>query len=176
MEQVRSRRTRNQERLDRGQVGSPKELENLQHELESLARRQSDLEDVELEIMERLEDAQKRRSELQDQRNTLAEKLAAAERARDEEFAAIDRDADDVRARRATAAESLPADLAALYEKLRQQHSGVGAAALHQRRCDGCRIELDAQEVARIAGAPADSVQRCDNCRRILVRTPESGV
>ncbi len=43
-----------------GRVASSKDLENLQHEIASLARRQSDLEDAELEVMEKLEDARSR--------------------------------------------------------------------------------------------------------------------
>jgi len=60
VEQVRTRITRDRTRLDAGQVNSPRELENLQSEIESLLRRQSDLEDVELDVMERLEAAQGR--------------------------------------------------------------------------------------------------------------------
>ena len=58
VEQVRSRVSRDRARLDAGQVSSPRELENLQSEIESLLRRQSDLEDTELEVMERVEAAQ----------------------------------------------------------------------------------------------------------------------
>ena len=62
VDQVRARAERDQKRLDSGQVSSPKELESLQHEIATLARRQADLEDVVLEIMERLESSQSRSS------------------------------------------------------------------------------------------------------------------
>jgi len=65
--------------------------------------------------------------------------------------------------------------LFALYEKIREQ-TGVGAAAVVQRRCEGCRLELMGADVARLAAAPADEVLRCEECRRILVRTAESGL
>ena len=68
------------------------------------------------------------------------------------------------------------AELVALYEKIRARENGVGAAALHQRRCPGCRLELTASDVSRLRDAAPDEVLRCEQCQRILVRTPESGL
>ena len=62
----------------------------------------------------------------------------------------------------------------ALYDKLRVQLGGVGAAALQQRRCSGCQLELTPADRSRILAAPPDEVVRCEECRRILVRVPES--
>ena len=177
VEQVRARAAKDQELLDSGRVTSAKELENLQQEVASLARRQGDLEDAELEVMERLEDA----------RSALA---GPHRRARRHHGRARRRGR---RARRglgrrptATASGSgpsarrslpdIPADLLALYDKLRADHDGVGAAALHQRRCEGCRMELTPTDIGRIRDAAPDTVLRCEECRRILVRTPESGL
>jgi predicted nucleic acid-binding Zn-ribbon protein len=67
-------------------------------------------------------------------------------------------------------------DLAALYEKIRTVSSGVAAAELKHRRCDGCRLELGTVDLDRIRRAPEDEVIRCEECRRILVRTAESGL
>lgn len=61
------------------------------------------------------------------------------------------------------------------YEKIRSANGGIGAAALRQRRCGGCQLELNPVEIQRIRVAPEDEVLRCEECRRILVRTPESG-
>ena len=69
-----------------------------------------------------------------------------------------------------------PENLLALYSKLRAQNAGVGAARLYQRRCDGCRIELGVTDLNAVRSAPKDTVVRCENCARILVRTPESGL
>jgi uncharacterized protein len=70
----------------------------------------------------------------------------------------------------------LPADLLALYERAREHGGGVGAAMLRQRRCEGCRIELSGSELSAVRSAAPDEVVRCENCRRILVRTDESGL
>ena len=77
---------------------------------------------------------------------------------------------------RARVLTEIPAELVTLYEKLRIDHNGVGAAALHQRRCEGCRMELTPVDIGRLRDAAPDEVLRCEECRRILVRTPESGL
>ena len=83
--------------------------------------------------------------------------------------------AEDTGARAAMAAE-LPGELLALYEKVRAAAGGVGAAQLRHRRCEGCRLELAGSELRAARAAAPDEVLRCENCRRILVRTPESGL
>ena len=63
-----------------------------------------------------------------------------------------------------------------LYDKLRAQSGGVGAARLYQKRCEGCRLELNITELNDVRAAPENEVVRCENCRRILVRIPDSGL
>lgn len=175
VEQVRQRARRDQARLDSGS-GSPKDLQALQHELETLARRQSVLEDVELEVMERLETAQARVAELDAERSSLDAEIAEATQRRDRAVAALDDEAASERTARDNAAAGLAADLLALYERIREQSGGVGAARLFQRRCEGCRLELTPVDIGRLRSAGEDAVLRCEECRRILVRTPDSGL
>ncbi|GGQ50803.1 zinc ribbon domain-containing protein [Kitasatospora griseola] len=176
VEQVRARSARNQQRMDSGAVTSPKDLENLQHENASLAKRQGDLEDVVLEVMERLESAQTRVTELTARLEHSAVVVAEAEGRRDAKFAEIDGEAEKVRRDREAVANVIPADLMKAYLRLREQQGGVGAARLYQRRCEGCRTEFSITEFNAIKAEPADKVLRCENCGRILVRTGESGV
>ncbi len=75
----------------------------------------------------------------------------------------------------AVAAEE-PSDLVDLYEKLRVQHGGVGAAALRRGQCQGCHLTMNTVDLNAIRAAAPDEVLRCEECRRILVRTPESGL
>jgi predicted nucleic acid-binding Zn-ribbon protein len=176
VEQVRARMTRDQQRLDAGQVGSPRELENLQHEIESLKRRQSELEDVELEVMERREAVQTRRDELKREREQVALDLDAAVSRRDETWGEIDTELATVTAERAELASTMPDELLALYEKVRSSSAGVGAAALHRGQCQGCHLQLNTTDLNRIREADPDEVLRCEECRRILVRTADSGL
>lgn len=176
VEQVRARAERDQRRLDAGQVSSPKELESLQHEIASLARRQSELEDVELEIMERLESAQARAAELAAERERLTATQAELVQRRDATFAEIDAEVGTTRTMRDVLAGQVEPTLIELYEKIRAGSGGVGAAALRQRRCEGCRLELNPVDLSRFRAADPDEVLRCEECRRILVRTDESGL
>ncbi|WP_167156273.1 MULTISPECIES: zinc ribbon domain-containing protein [Streptomyces] len=176
VDQVRQRATRDQQRLDSGAVSSPKDLESLQREIASLAKRQGDLEDVVLEVMERREAAQERNAELTERVSSVQAKADDATARRDAALGELDTEAASVTKEREIVAGSVPADLLKLYDKLREQQGGVGAARLYQRRCEGCRLELNITEVNEVKAAAPDTVLRCENCRRILVRTSESGL
>ncbi|MGI5273017.1 zinc ribbon domain-containing protein [Nonomuraea sp. CA-218870] len=172
---VRTRIDRDQKRLDSGAVSSARDLSGLQSEITSLHRRQGDLEEVVLEIMERREAADARVTGLLARRDEVRTTLSAAEARRDTALADIDKETGEVRSRRAAVAEEIPADLLKLYEKLREQY-GVGAAMLQAGRCQGCKVALSIAEMNHIKSAAADEVLRCEECRRILVRTDASGL
>ena len=152
---VRARAARDEQRLQSGGVPA-KELEGLQHEITTLARRQSNLEDELLEVMEQREEADAALVGLATQRNALAgEHRRAGGRAR---RARSPRSTSDRgRERRAVGSRraSCPADLLALYERAREHGGGVGAAMLRQRRCEGCRIELSGSELSAVRIADA---------------------
>lgn len=176
VEQVRERARRDQELLDSGSIGDPKQLQSIQSELESLGRRQSDLEDIELEIMERVDGARKAVDVLTADRDAVQAEFADLAASVQSQLDEISAERAVVEADRAEVSSAIPADLLALYDKLRADQGGVGAAPLYRGRCEGCRLELPPTEIAAIREAPADEVLRCDECRRILIRTPESGL
>jgi len=175
VDQVRQRSARDLSRMQSGAVQA-KDLASLQHEVQTLARRQSDLEDSVLELMESREEADTRLATLRAGAGRLTAERDAAVAARDEAYAGIDAEAEKRNAERSVLAAELPADLMALYERVRAQAGGLGAAPLRQRRCEGCRLELSGSELRNVIAAPPTEVVRCENCRRILVRTPESGL
>jgi uncharacterized protein len=175
VEQVRSRKDKDQARLDTGR-GPARELEALQHELVSLSRRQTELEDAELELMEQRETAQGTLDELLAQQASGREAREAAEARRDQVLAEITKEEEFRTSARQPLVADLPADLIALYDKIREASGGLGAALLKGGRCGGCRLELAGSERGRIKAAPPDEVLRCDECRRIMVRTAESGL
>jgi uncharacterized protein len=175
VETVRARETKDQRLLDSGGV-SPKELTNLQHELDSLKRRQSDLEDQELELMERQEVAE---AALAAAQQGLEKARADRERAaqlRDDALADIAEGTTRHEAARAAVAGEISPPLLALYDRIRTQTGTTGAAALRHRQCQGCRLELYGSELASVRNADPHDVLRCENCGRILVRTAESGL
>jgi len=176
VEQVKTRRVRDQGMIDAGQVKDPKALERMLGELDSLHRRITSLEDTELDVMERLETAQtsfdQRSAELAAMEGEEAELRAAFEQRSGE----LQTQLATAQAERVTTASGMPDDLLAVYEKLRVQKGGVGAAALRRRECEGCRLTLNASDLSIIAKQPTDEVVRCEECNRILVRTGESGL
>ncbi|MEV8536541.1 C4-type zinc ribbon domain-containing protein [Streptomyces sp. NPDC051211] len=176
VDQVRQRAARDQQRLDSGAVTSPKDLENLQREVVSLAKRQGDLEDVVLEVMERRESAQERVAELTERVSALQAKADDATARRDAATAELDAEAASITKDREIVVGSIPADLIALYEKIRAKQGGVGAAKLYQKRCLGCQLELDLSEINEVKSAAKNKVVRHENCGRILVRTADSGI
>jgi predicted nucleic acid-binding Zn-ribbon protein len=152
-----------------------REIEGLQHELATLNRRQSELEDAELELMEKKETAETTLTEVQGRLAEAVERRAAAERRRDEAFADITKEEEFKTSARGPLAADLPADLITLYDKIRLD-SGLGAALFRSGRCGGCRIELYGADLGRVKAAAPDEVVRCEECRRIMIRTAESGL
>jgi predicted nucleic acid-binding Zn-ribbon protein len=172
---VRTRAARDDQRLQTGGLPA-KELESLQHEITSLARRQGVLEDELLEVMEQLEDSDSMLADLRARREVLDQQRSDLTGTRDGTFEEIDRAAALKTSERSLISNDIPADLKALYEKAREHSGGVGAAMIRARRCEGCRIELSGSELSGVRTAAPDEVVRCENCRRILVRTAESGL
>jgi predicted nucleic acid-binding Zn-ribbon protein len=174
VDQVRVRAERDRTRLDVG-TGPAKELEALQHELATLSRRQGELEDAELELMEQREQAQATLDDVVARLTAMRNQQNETEARRDQILSELDRDRDWKSASRVPLVADLPADLVQLYEKLRES-TGVGAAMLRAGRCEGCRLELSGSERSRVKAAASDDVIQCEECRRILIRTNESGL
>ncbi len=174
--QVRTRKARNDERMSSGAITQSKQLADLQHENVSLQRRQGELEDRELEVMEQAEAVQEVLDRLLAER---AGRLAAQEQAgsaRDAAWADIDAEAARSTQERAEVAAEIPPDLLALYDTIRAAEGGVGAAEITRGRCGGCRLDLMGNEKAEIRAAAPDDVLRHEECTRIMVRTAESGL
>lgn len=175
VESVRQRHDRDQQRLDDGRLPA-RELTAIEHEMVSLKRRQSELEDAELELMEKRESAQAALDDVDTKIAGARERREAAEAKRDLALAEITKEEEWKQAARGPLVADLPPDLVALYDKIREASGGLGAALVQHGRCGGCRIELFGADRARVKGAPPDEVVRCEECRRIMVRTAESGL
>ena len=142
----------------------------------SLERRISSLEDDELEVMEQVEEAQRVLDDLTQELEGTDRRLGELAETVTTTQAEIDTEAASVAGLRESAVEGMPADLLALYERIRTAKGGVGAAELRQRQCGGCRLGIDNAELGRIAALAPEEVVRCEECSRILVRTAESGL
>jgi predicted nucleic acid-binding Zn-ribbon protein len=169
---VDARATRDADRL--AASSNSKEAQGLESELGSLARRKSDLEDAELEVMERLETADAAVAEQETliaQTNAEGAELSAeAKRVVAEATAAFDGATRD----RSAIAGSVPADLLALYERIAER--SAGAAFLRARTCGGCRMVLAGTDLQSLRQASADDIVTCPECGCILVRGEDSGL
>ena len=174
VEGVRARTERDNTMLASAGIGA-KQATDLQHELETLARRQSVLEDEQLEIMEQREAVG---VDVEHSRGALAaaeRELTAITERRDTALADIDAAEAGRRRAREEVVAAVPADVLTVYER-RHESRGVGAAPLLQRRCQACRLELDRTAIAELRAAAPDELVHCEECGVILVRTKESGL
>lgn len=167
---VRQRAARDEELLASGGA-SPKEMENLQREVESLARRQAALEDDALELMERREAAETQHVTVQREATQLGDDVDAATVRRNDIWADIDAELQRLAVARAALVAEIPADVVAIYERVRAAGK-IAAAALVGDRCHACGMALDRAALDEVRGAPADAVPRCPECSALLIRNP----
>lgn len=168
IEAVRRREDRDRALLQSGTIDA-KQLADLQHELETLQRRQTSLEDSLLEVMERREELQSQLDGEQQALKTLEADMAGAREALDAALAEISEARELHSERRESLSAALDPALAALYERQRAG-GGPGAGQLQGRRCGACRLEIDRGELSRISAAAEDDVVRCPECGAILLR------
>jgi hypothetical protein len=168
IEAVRQREDRDRSLLQSGATDA-KQLSDLQHELETLLRRQVSLEDSLLEVMERREELQSQLDGEQRTVETLETELASTRQALDATLVEISEARELQSSRRDTLSAALDPALSALYERQRAG-GGPGAGQLLGRRCGACRLEIDRGELSRISAAAEDDVVRCPECGAILLR------
>ncbi len=165
---VRQRGDRDRALLQSGATDA-KQLADLQHELETLQRRQTSLEDSLLEVMEHREELQDQLAAEQRAIEALQADLASAQQTLDGVLAEIDEVRQLHSSRRDVLTSSLDPALSALYERQRAG-GGPGAGPLQGHRCGACRIEIGRGDLARISAAADDELVRCPECGAILLR------
>lgn len=168
IEAVRQREDRDRSLLQSGATDA-KQLSDLQHELETLERRQASLEDSLLEVMERREELQSQLTTELGAIEALQADLASAQQALDAACAEVDEARESQSSRRDALSATLDPDLSALYERQRAG-GGPGAGRLLGHRCGACRIEIGRGEMSRISAAAEDELVRCPECGAILLR------
>ncbi len=173
---VRERLARNEQRVNDGSVGDPKALQGLIEEIAHLRKRIGDLEDAQLEAMERLEEAREVAGRAVDAKTGIETTMRDLLKVREGKLTEIAAERGRRELERDAIAAAVPADLLALYTRIAEKSGGVGAAMLRQGRCGGCQLEATSADMNRYRAADEDEVLRCEECNRILVRTSESGL
>lgn len=169
VEQIVSRIVRDEARLNGGSA-SPKELEQLQHEVGTLGARRAELEEIELEIMMRVDAINERITALKSEEAELAAVIADLEIRKENALTIIHSDIDLITKDRTETVQGIEKALVDLYEKIRETTGGAGAAALSAGSCSGCNLSINAVELKRVSELTDDEVVRCEECRCILVR------
>ncbi|TDP99763.1 MULTISPECIES: zinc ribbon domain-containing protein [unclassified Leifsonia] len=170
---VDARAKRDSDRVQ--QSASMKDVQALEAELASLAKRKNDLEEIELTVMQRVEDLEQALAGVEAERAELNGRVAALEGEREEEAGKLEAQRTALAKDRAAIAETLPADLIELYERQRTRY-GIGAAALIRGVSMGSNVKLTESDLSDIRRAAADDVVLCPDSGAILVRGEDSGL
>lgn len=170
---VRQREDRDRTLLESAQTNA-KQVVDLQHELETLQRRQASLEDSLLELLEQREQLQGQADAESAVVEGLDADLVRLQEALDAASAEIETTRGQRVASRDELAGTIDGELLALYERQRSS-GGVGAGPLRGGQCGACRIEIDRGELARISAAAPEEVLRCPECNAILLRVKDFG-
>jgi predicted nucleic acid-binding Zn-ribbon protein len=170
---VEARVARDRQRL--ASTSSVKDVQALEGELTALARRTSDLEDLQMDVMERVESLGAVARLTQSELDQIDGRRADATTSRDESLAGLERERAQVAADRETIAARVPADLLALYERQRERY-GVGASLLRGGVSSASGVTLTGSDLAAVRSASAYDVLLCPDSNAVLVRTQESGI
>ena len=170
---VETRIARDSDRLQAS--SSVKDVAGLESELAGLHKRQLDLEEIELTVMEKLESLEAAERELTEKLTELEERIAGTTAERDAQLATLNSERTHAAANRSTIAGKLPADLLALYERQRERY-GFGASLLQYGVSSASGVKLNENDMQVIRAAAPDDVILCPDSNAILVRTAESGL
>ncbi len=167
IEIVDTKIAKEEQRLFSGAVSNPKELGALQAEVEMLKRKKSELEDQLLEVMEQREQALSTHERLRSEQSEMSSESDRLSKEVESITHDIEAQLASHNAKRTETAAEIPDDILNLYDEIRAAKGGIGAAALESGTCQGCHTQLANKEVERLKSE--GGLQRCDNCRRILV-------
>ena len=156
-------------------TSSLKDVAGLEAELASLHKRQFDLEEIELEVMERIQTLEEEQNRSVAARDELAAEIAMVTERLNGVLGAVTSELEHTRANRSTIAEKLPEELLALYERQRARY-GAGASLLRGGVSGASGLKLNEHDMAIIRAAAPDDVLLCPDSNAVLVRTEESGV
>lgn len=154
-------------RMFDGSVANPKELDSIRHEVENLKKRKADREDELLVVMERRETLERSAEGARTKTEQLRTHVDRVGADSEQELASVRAELEAKRAERAALADTIDPEVLDLYESLKAQKKGIGAAALVDGVCQGCHEQLSAVELDKVKHS--DDVPRCEYCRRILV-------
>ena len=167
LELVENRIAKDNQRLS--STTSAKDAQGIEHELTTLAKRKSELEDAELGIMEVLETVRAQLAEAENAKSAAEQELAELRSALESNTSALDSARADLSAKRSALVGLIDPELAAAYQRKADRNVAVGK--LVGRECGACRLSITATNLEEIVALPADEIAECPNCQAYLVRS-----
>ena len=167
LELVENRIAKDNQRLT--STTSAKDAQGIEHELTTLAKRKSELEDAELGIMELLETVRAELSEAENAKAAAEQELAALRSALDTNTSALDSARAELSSKRSALVGLIEPELAVAYQRKADRNVAVGK--LVGRECGACRLSITATNLEEILALPADEIAECPNCQAYLVRS-----
>jgi hypothetical protein len=149
-------------------TNNSKDAQGIQSELESLKRRKSDLEDIELAILEQKEETSAAYATVASDKSIVDDELSDAEARNEAEIMKLRSGLDLLSNDRAQQAARVSTELMELYEK--KASRGVPVGRLMGRDCGACHISLGATALNDVQSLPRDEIAACPECQAILIR------
>jgi len=164
IDDIATKLTAAEDKLYSGSIGSPKELANLQHEVDGLKTRRSKLEDEALDIMEQVELATASVATISSQLKTVEAEWQSQQQQLSADMEQLKAVLSNLKHKRQTLSAEIAPGATELYHELKEKR-GTAVAKVEQGICRGCRISLSATELQR---ARSGSLMQCSSCGRIL--------
>lgn len=163
---LEEKRAKFRDQLYSGTVHNPRQLSDLQQEVEMLSQEISKIEDQILVLMEALES---QRSELADREKRLAELRARLQATREEHASTGSRlrsEIADQEAKRGALSEQVSPQLMKRYEQIRRRQGNLGLVRVGGSTCPGCRITFPSDLVKALKRG--SQILTCESCGRLL--------
>ena len=164
IDDLTSKVTTLEQKLYDGSIGNPKELANLQHEVEGLKARRSQFEDSTLEIMEQVELSKARVTSISDELKRLEAEWQREQEQLTIEIQQLETISSDLENKRQIMVANIDPQIVDLYQEVKRQ-KGTAVAKVDQGTCCGCRISLPTIDLQRVRGG---GLIQCSSCGRIL--------
>ncbi|MGB4706609.1 MAG: C4-type zinc ribbon domain-containing protein [Aquiluna sp.] len=166
LELVENRISKDKQRL--AVSSDSKVITGIQHELESLAKRQGELEEAQLILMESIDQSNLEQEAIQLERKRLQAELSAATESAALDIANLSTELSTVNGEMAEIRKAVSAELVELFDKIRVRGTAVGK--LKDSTCGACNMNLTSTAVGQLSAVPNDELARCPECSAILVR------
>lgn len=165
---VKKRLESDKNRLNSSQT-NPKQLPQIQHEIETMTGKLNEIENLELDFLSELEELSLNQENLVKIVKEIVTELNQQKDNLDRDLDQLNKELSVFKDSRNNLVINFEPELIKLYEKIRLDH-GVGAGILDNNKCGACQITISPAEFEEIKKTDPSELVRCENCRCILVR------